>query len=143
MSGDHLLRGKARDREQHDGWAAGQRTLGAAAKESGQYPEKRGKLPRPTWKELPSFPGNRSQAYQARAPGNGNGEACDGGCHLLRCRRRVLQTASLPNAAPGRHSHSAGAQERRHSVRFPTFKPEEKPNLNRTSIILIFFHSSS
>lgn len=52
MSGDHLLRGKARDREQHDGWAAGQRTLGAAAKESRQYPEKRGKLPRPTWKEL-------------------------------------------------------------------------------------------
>lgn len=87
----------------------------------------------------PSFPGNRSQAYQARAPGNGNGEACDGGCHLLRCRRRVLQTASLPNAAPGHHSHSAGAQERRHPVRFPTFKPEEKPNLNRTSIILIFF----
>lgn len=72
----------------------GQRTLGASAKEGGQYPEKHGKLPRPTRKELHLHFQVTEARYIKSVPQVMKQEKhVTERCHQLRRCIRVLQTA--------------------------------------------------
>lgn len=70
------------------------RQLGAAAKESGQYPEKHGKLPRPTGKELHlHFQVTEVRCIKSAPRVMEREKHVSERCHQLRHCIRVLQTA--------------------------------------------------